>query len=99
MIVDWDPVIVAGDEMPEDIDTTSSTYVTYIRKDIVPYEEFNDEGDQTFKGWKYLEAKISNADFVADKVKELVKENQELKEQNEALMLGMCDLYELNLGA
>lgn len=103
--VQWEPVISSAEEMPADIDTTSSAFVVYIRKDIVPYEEFDDQGQQTFKGWKYLECKVDNADWIADQLAEQVKvneqlktETQELKDQNEALMMGLVDLYEMNLG-
>lgn len=103
MIIDWEPVIVRQEEMPEDIDTTSSTYVTYIRKDIVPYEQCDENGEVEWKGWKYLEAKISNADFVADYVKQLVQENQELRQKVEEddliIMGGLAETFETIIGA
>lgn len=102
--VEWYPVISSAEEMPADIDTESSAFYVYLRKDQVPYEEW--DGDQLkFKGWKYLECKVDNADWIADQLREQVKINAELKEQNavlkeqtETIMLGLCDIYTLQLG-
>lgn len=88
---DWEPVIIPGDEMPDEIDSTSSSYYIYLRKDIVPYEEFDDDGQQTFKGWKYLEAKVPNVNYFNDVQ---IEQNEKI----DALMLGMCDLYEIGIG-
>lgn len=77
---------------PQEIDTTSSSFYTYIRRNIKEVHEEGDEYNPPFDGWEYEEAKILNDEYIVDYVKSLV-------EQNEALMLGLVDLYELNLGA
>lgn len=79
------------EEKPKEIDTTSSRYVVYIRKDIEPYETEGDEFDPPFKGWKYQEMIVPNNEWIVAQLKEQ-------KQSNEALMLGLCDLYEQNLG-
>lgn len=76
-------------EKPAEIDTTSSQYVVYIRKDIEAFEEMDSEGNQT-KGWKYKECVVPNNNYIVDIL-------AEQKETNEAIMLGMCDLYEQGL--
>ena len=77
-------------EKPKEIDTESSSYYVYVRLDIEPYKQYDDDGEVTFDGFKYREAKFSNEDFLADYVKVLT-------ENNEAILLGLCDLYEQNL--
>lgn len=85
----FETVIGSQTEKPKEIDTESSQYVVYIRKDIEPYEN-NDNGVE-FKGWKYKECVVPNNEYLVQMV-------AEQKETNEALMLGLCDLYEQNLG-
>lgn len=84
-------------ERPLEIDTTSSEYVVYIRRNIEPYEN-TDKFGSTFKGWKYEEVAVPNNDFLADFVKQLIEENQQLKKQieedNLTIMMGMADIYE-----
>ena len=80
-------VIGSQDKKPSEIDTTSSQFTVYIRKNIKEYKETDDEGNVTFKGWKYEELAIPNDEFLADYLKETVESNQ-------AIMLGLCDLYE-----
>ena len=82
----FETVIGTQSEKPKEIDTTSSQYVVYIRKDIEPYEKTESDG-VTIKGWKYQELAIPNNDYLADYLKQTV-------ESNEAIMLGLCDLYE-----
>ena len=77
---------VRGSVKPKEIDTESSQYYTYIRKNI---KEVHEE-DPTFDGWEYEECKVLNDNFVVDQLKQL-------KEANETLMLGLCDLYEMQL--
>ena len=104
----WEPKISSAKEMPKDVDTTSSAFKTYLRKDQVPYEQY--EGDElVFTGWKYLETEILNADYVADYIAKLVEQNELLKEQNEALkakveednliiMGGLAETFETLIG-
>ena len=81
---DFETVIGTQKEKPKEIDTESSQYYVYIRKDIKPYES---EDDPKTEGWKYLEMAIPNNDYI-------VKQLKEQKETSEAIMLGLCDLYE-----
>lgn len=87
---DFNTVIGTQTEKPAEIDTTSSQYVVYIRKDIEKYEHTDDQG-VTVKGWKYKECVVPNNEYLVEKM-------TEQKETTEALMLGLCDLYEMNLG-
>lgn len=81
---------VKGAVKPKEIDTESSQYYTYIRKNIEPCIEVNEEGITTFEGWQYDECKVLNDEYVVDQLKQL-------KEANDALMLGIVDLYEMQL--
>lgn len=83
-MIDFETVI--GSKKPLEIDTTSSEYVVYIRKDIKPYQS-EDENGTTIEGWKYQELALPNNDFLANYLKQSVESNQ-------AIMLGLCDLYE-----
>lgn len=92
----FETVIGSQTEKPAEIDTTSSEYVVYIRRNIKEYHS-KDQGVE-FNGWKYEECIVPNNDYLVNFVKQLVEENQELKDQNEALMMGLVDIYEQNLG-
>lgn len=83
-MIDFETVI--GSKKPLEIDTTSSEYVVYIRKDIKPYQS-EDENGTPIEGWKYQELALPNNDFLANYLKQSVESNQ-------AIMLGLCDLYE-----
>lgn len=84
----FETVIGSQTEKPKEIDTTSSRYVVYIRKDIEEYTS-SDEGIE-FKGWKYKECVVPNNEYLV----ESLKEN---KETNETIMLAIADLYESQL--
>lgn len=82
---------VKGAVKPKEIDTDSSQYYTYIRKNIKPCKEVDETGETTFEGWEYDECKVINDEWVVDQMKEN-------KESNDALLLGLCDLYETQIG-
>lgn len=82
---------VYGADKPKEIDTESSQYVVYIRKNIEKYQETDEQDQVIFDGWKYDEAVLPNNDYISDKLKEQ-------QETFEALMLGIADLYEMQLG-
>lgn len=76
---------------PQEIDTTSSQYYIYVRKNIKEVHEEGDDYNPPFDGWEYEEAKILNDEWAVDQI-------EKLKEANDALMLGLVDLYEMQLG-
>lgn len=81
-------VIGSQKERPSEIDVTSSAYYVYERKDIKKYEEKDAEETVLWTGWKYLERKIPKEQW------EL--ETTATNKQNlDAIMLGLTDLYEL----
>lgn len=84
-------VIGSQSTRPAEIDVTTSAYYVYIRKDIQKYEEKDEDQNVTFKGWKYLERKIPKELWTL----EIAKQN---KENLDAIMLGLTDLYEISLG-
>lgn len=81
---------VRGAVKPKEIDTDSSGFYTYVRKDIKEVHEAGDEANPGFDGWEYEECKVLNDEWVVDQFKQL-------KESNDALMLGMVDLYEMQI--
>lgn len=87
----FETVYGSQETKPEEIDTTSSEYVVYIRKDIEPYEELDDQEQVVFKGWKYKEVAVPNNEYVAEQL-------VEQQECNNTLMLAIADLYEMQLG-
>lgn len=82
---------VRGSVEPKEIDTTSSEYYTYIRKNIKEIHEEGSDNSPGFDGWEYEECRVLNDEWAVDQMKQL-------KENNEALMLGLVDLYEMQLG-
>lgn len=79
---------VRGSVRPLEIDTTSSAYYVYERKDIVKNED-DDTGEVYYT---YLERKT-------DKTEWFVRATAENKANIDALMSGLTDLYELQLEA
>lgn len=78
---------VRGSVRPKEIDTDSSQYYTYIRKDIKKVQE----EDPPFDGWEYLECRVPNDEWAVEAIKAV-------QESNNALMLGLVDLYEIQIG-
>lgn len=82
---------VRGSVKPKEIDTDSSGYYTYIRKNIKEVHEEGDDFNPGFDGWEYEEMKVLNDEWAVDAIKAV-------QESNNALMLGMVDLYEMQIG-
>lgn len=76
---------------PAEIDVTSSEFYVYERKNIEQYEEKDADQNVIFKGWKYLERKIPKEQWNL----ETTAQN---KQNLDAIMLGLTDLYEMGLG-
>ena len=77
---------VRGAVKPLEIDTESSSFYTYIRKNIKECHE------EDFDGWEYEECKVLNDEWVVNEIKAI---NGSIND----LMLGLVDLYEMQLGA
>lgn len=86
---EWIEVIGTQPTKPLEVDTTSSSFYIYERKDIQEYKDPDNEEDTT-KKWKYLERKIPRDKWIIETV-------QLNKENTDAIMQGMVDLYELQL--
>lgn len=91
-IMDSEYIEVIGSQptRPKEIDVTSSAYYVYLRKDI---EKYTYEGEGTrpsFTGWKYKERKVPKEQWQM----ETTAEN---KQNLDAIMLGLTDLYEMTL--
>lgn len=84
-------VIGSQSSRPLEIDVSSSAYYVYERKNITKYEEKDDDQNVTFSGWKYLERRIPKDQWSL----ETTAQN---KQNLDAIMLGLTDLYELGLG-
>lgn len=84
-------VIGSQSVRPSEIDVSSSAYYVYERKDIQKYEEKDEEQNVIFSGWKYLERKIPKEQWNL----EVTAQN---KQNLDAIMLGLTDLYELGVG-
>ncbi len=84
-------VIGSQSVRPSEIDVSSSAYYVYERKDIQKYEEKDEEQNVIFSGWKYLERKIPKEQWNL----EVTAQN---KQNLDAIMLGLTDLYELGIG-
>lgn len=89
-MTEWKEVIGTQKERPSEIDTTSSSDYVYERKNITEYTETDDQEEITLKGWKYLERKIPKGQWTVD----VTAQN---KQNLDAIMAGMIDLYELQL--
>ena len=87
---EWIEVIGSPPTKPAEIDTSTSEFYVFERKDIQEYKEPDSE-NVTSKRWKYLERKITRDQWLV----ETVKRN---KENTDAIMQGLVDLYELQLG-
>lgn len=87
----FNTVIGTQSEKPKEVDSTSSQYVIYIRKDIEPYEIKEEGSEETVKGWKYKECVVPNTKYLIDQL-------SSQQEAIDALMLGMADLYEMQVG-
>ena len=85
--MEWVEVIGSQPEKPEEIDTTSSKFIVYERKDIKPYEE--EDKEQTGFKWTYKERQIPREQWILDQTK---ANHEDLV----ALLSGLIDLYELN---
>lgn len=85
-------------EKPAEIDTKSSPYVVYLRRNIS--QEEKESGDQTIKVWEYEEARLTLAEY-AEYQKELAACNslsqKELVENNLILMSALADTFEQQL--
>ena len=82
---------VKGSVKPAAIDTTSSQYYVYERKDIEKCEEKDENQNVTFSGYKYKEKKTPKEQWAVEAAAKTI--------QNvEAIMLGMTDLYEIGIG-
>ena len=79
-------VIGTQSEKPKEIDTESSQYYIYIRKDIVE-ENITDEEGNEVKGWKYKECQVPNNNYLIDQL-------GSHQESIDAIMLAIADLYE-----
>ena len=86
-MTEWIEVIGTQPTRPSEIDTTSSEFYVYERKDI---QEYKDPEEESIKKWKYLERKIP-------KDKWLIETAKINKQNTDAIMQGMVDLYELQL--
>lgn len=95
---DWRKESCVGEEKPLSIETDSSYYVwerkeyEEIKIHVEPREGEEFEPYDITTGWEYLERKITLSQYLAE-------QQAKNKENIEALMLGMVDLYEMNLGA
>ena len=96
-MLDFERVIGSQQEKPKEIDTESSSYFVYIRKNIKEYTEQDEEGNILFNGWQYDEAKILNSDYTAEELARQKEEIETLKEDNLILMECLTDLAELIL--
>lgn len=105
-MIEWtNGVLGSQSEKPKEIETEISKYYVYLRKNIRPYQQLDEDDNVIFDGWKYDEAKVLNDDYTAEKVAQLETANiqmqkdiEQLKEDNLTLMLALTDLYELQLG-
>lgn len=88
---DFIEVIGSQPTRPAEIDVTSSEVFVYERKNIQKYEERDEEENIIFSGWKYLERKLSKTQWTL----EVAVQN---KQNLDAIMLGLTDLYELEIG-
>ena len=82
---------VKGAVRPAEIDTTSSQYYVYESKDIEKFEEKDDDQKVVRSGWKYMQRRTPKEEWVVDAT-------AQNKANIDALMLGLTDLYELQLG-
>lgn len=111
-MIDFERVESSQQDRPKEIDSESSSYFVYIRKNIEPLYEKDEEGvyllDDDGKmiqiGWQYQEAKLLNDNYTVEKLvdhekklNELQADNEKLKEDNLTLMMGLADLYEVLL--
>ena len=87
---EWIEVISSNPSRPQEVDVESSSFYVYERKNIEAYTETNDEEEVLWKGWKYLERKVSREKWIL----ETTAKNQE---NVDAIMSGLADLYELQL--
>lgn len=88
---EWKEVIGSQPERPDEIDVTSSAYYVYERKDIQKYEETDDEENVIYKGWKYQERQVPREQW---SVETTAKNKQNL----DAILSGLVDLYEIGIG-
>lgn len=84
-------VIGSQTARPQEIDVTSSAYYVYERKDIQKYEEKDDQQNVIFTGWKYQERKIPKEQWA-------IEATAQNKQNLDAIMLGLTDLYEISIG-
>ena len=88
---DFVEVLGSQETRPSEIDTTSSAYYVYERKDIQKYKGTLPGTEIEFEGWKYLERKIP-------KEKWQLETAANNKQSLDVMMLAIADLYELQLG-
>lgn len=86
---EWIKVRGTQETRPAETDTESSQEYVYERKEIKRVDE---EGDDGFKGWEYLER-------VTPKQEWIMRAVAESKATTDAMLQGMADLYELQLEA
>lgn len=95
MEIKWIAVEGTQAEKPVEIDTKSSPYVVYLRKNISQKEK--ESGDQAVTTWEYEEAMLTLAEY-AEYQKELAEcdslSQKELVENNLILMSALADTFE-----
>ena len=88
---EFNEVIGSQATKPSEIDVTTSAYYVYERKDIKKYQEKDADQNVLFDGWQYLERKIPKELWQLETTK---KNNENLN----AIMMGLTDLYEMQIG-
>ncbi len=83
-------VIGSQPTRPSEIDTSTSMSHVFERKDIQKYEVKDEKQNVIFTGWKYLEKKTPIEKWQ-------LQTAAQNKENLDAIMLGLTDLYEISL--
>lgn len=104
-MVEFIRVTGSQSEKPKTIETGISQYYVYIRENIEPLYEKDENGvyklDENEKmiqiGWTYDEAKLLNDNYIVEQLAEHEEKLQKLQEDNEQLKADNEQLKEDNL--
>ncbi len=88
------------EEKPSTLDRSSSSAVVYLRKNIVKETQTDETTGNTVTGWRYDECKLTNEEFdqyARESLEEQAQTNESIMSNQEAIMSGLADIFEILL--
>lgn len=96
----WKAAEGTQQQKPAEVDTSSSPFTVYLRKDIQQLTKADPQGGASIPYWSYQEAQLSLKEYVEYQAQEAQCETlaqKQLREENLVVMAAVADSFEKQL--